>query len=267
MIRQIVRLGCFAVAAALFTSSVAMAQPYNGWTSLPRVTNGFPNSSLTITNPNTNPGTIVIDDRNFGTGSGVNMHMVQASKDNGATGYTHSITEGFRIEADVTLADGTNAPRKEAGFRVIGNPTGEALFIINSDAGEIVAFGGGAPFKLFGNNAGGNGYTPGTTIHMGMQYLPVGLSGQPKGTLEYFITRPGGSPETSGPLLWDNTEGGPTNFQVAAYVQGAPADANDFMTATFGNLTITPIVPEPASIGVLSVAGASLLARRRRRVA
>ncbi len=34
--------------------------------------------------------------------------------------------------------------------------------------GEIVAFGGGAPFYIFGNNGGGNGYTPGTTILMGI---------------------------------------------------------------------------------------------------
>jgi len=263
MFNKIVRFGCFAAAVALF-SSASLAQNYNGWVSVPRVGNGFPGSTLTLTNPGTNPGTVIIDDRNFGAGAGSNNHQVQASKDGGATAYVSPITEGFRLEADVKLQDGTNSPRKEAGFRVIGNPTGEALFIINSDAGEIVAFGGGAPFKSFGNNSGGNGYTPGTTIHMGMQYLPAGLSGQPKGTLEYFITRPGGAPESSGPLLWDNLEGGPVAFKLAAYAQGAPANANDFFTATFTNLTVTSIVPEPASIGVLSLGGLTLLARRRR---
>jgi hypothetical protein len=262
MIKSISKIAA-TFAIALLPAS-ALAQNFNGWTSVPRVSNGFPGSTLTLTNPMTNPGNVIIDDRNFGAGTGVNMHQVQASKDGGATAYTSAITEGFRVEADVKLTDGTNSPRKEAGFRVIGNPTGEALFIINSDAGEIVAFGGGAPFKLFGNNGGGNGYTPGTTIHMGMQYLPTALSGQPKGTLEYFITRPGGSPESSGPLLWDNAEGGPVNFQIAAYAQGAPANANDFFNAMFTNLTVTAIVPEPASMGVMSIAGLSLLARRRR---
>ena len=63
---------------------------------------------------------------------------------------------------------------------------------------------------------------------------------------------------------WDNLEGGPVAFKLAAYAQGAPANANDFFTATFTNLTVTSIVPEPASIGVLSLGGLTLLARRRR---
>jgi len=54
----------------------------------------------------------------------------------------------------------------------MNSPIGDMLFIVNSDAGEIVAFGG--PFYLFGNNGGGNGYTPGTPILMGIEYLGAG---------------------------------------------------------------------------------------------
>lgn len=57
---------------------------------------------------------------------------------------------------------------------------------MNSDAGVIVTFGG--PFNLLGNNGGGNGYGPGNTIFLGIEYLTAGdgVSGVPN-TREFFI--------------------------------------------------------------------------------
>ncbi|CAN5522400.1 hypothetical protein BH09PLA1_BH09PLA1_35090 [soil metagenome] len=254
-----------ALAAITLLPASAMAQ-FNGWKTNARVFNDFTTSTLTISNSNTNPGTVVIDDRGFvddGIGGNfANRHDVMASTNGGATAANINIGQGFTIQANVRLEDGSNAPRKEAGFRINSPVTGDLLFLVNSDAGEIVTFGGGGPFFSFGSNGGGNGYTPGQTILMGMTYRS-GFGGNP-GTSEYFINR-GAGLETSGQLAWSNTEGGPVNFNVGVYGQFSPnlSNTQDFATATFNNLSIVAI-PEPASIGLLSLAGVSMLARRRK---
>jgi hypothetical protein len=253
--------GLFAI-VTLIAAPFALAQPVNGITVNERVFNDFPTSALTVNNSNSiNPGSVVIDDRGFDTSAGgfANRHDALMSSDSGATAHTFSIDDAFSLSAEVTLDVGSVSPRKEAGIRINSPITGDALFIINSDAGEIVAFGGGAPFTLFGNNGGGNGYTPGSTITMGVIYTPSGggANGVP-GTLEYFIDR-GLGIETTGPLDWANLEGGPVDFSIGFYSQVAPADDNDFSTASFNNITYTP---EPSALIAL-LAGLSLLARRR----
>ncbi|HVT28649.1 MAG TPA: PEP-CTERM sorting domain-containing protein, partial [Lacipirellulaceae bacterium] len=144
-----------------------------------------------------------------------------------------------------------------------------ALLIVNSDAGEIVAFGGGAPFFSFGSNGGGNGYTPGSTILLGFTERGGGDGvGGTANTIEYFIDRdpfnPGGE-SSSGPLAWSNLELGPLTYNVGAYLQGGAANgAADSMHAVFSNVTYTAI-PEPATIGLglLGIVGLFGLGRRR----
>ena len=166
------------------------------------------------------------------------------------------ITEGFSVGAHVTLDAVSLTPRKEAGIRINSPVTGDVLFLVNSDAGEIVAFGGGAPFYLFGNNGMGNGYTPGDSIFMGVTYTP----GTP-GTIEYMIDR-GMGLESSGPLNWDNLEGGPVNYRVAFYLQGGSTTEGDGMVGRFENF-----VPEPSSFALCGLASLALgmAAWRRRR--
>ena len=77
------------------------------------------------------------------------------SSDAGASANVFSIDDTFTFKAEVTMRVGANSPRKEAGLRLNSPVTGDVLFLLNSDAGEIVAFGGGAPFALFGNNGWG----------------------------------------------------------------------------------------------------------------
>lgn len=247
--------------------AAAFAVPVNGINLAPRVGNGNPSSTLTMTTNNTIPGgTVSIDDRGF-TQAGTNRHDALISGDNGATAGVYGLGNGFTIQGTFNLTDGFNSGgRKEAGFEINGNPTGRALFIINSDAGEIVAFGGGMPFKLFGNNAGGNGYTPGQAITLGMTYTPG--TGGAKGTLEYFIDRTPNDPatgfDTSGPLNISNVEGGPTNYTLGAYAQvntNATNFPTDFIHLDITNLSAV-VTPEPTTLAALSLGG--LLLRRRR---
>jgi len=257
MIRNISRLSICAILGALPASAWAAI---NGLHSDPRVFNNNPTSTLTIVNSNTIPGHVNIDDRSF-TGTGTNRHDVCLSTDNGATDHLFPITEGFTIKANVTLNDGSNSPRKEAGFRINTSPAagqGDALFIINSDAGEIVAFGG--PFYNFRSPPYNEpAYVPGQTILMGMTYTP----GAP-GTLEYFIDR-GSGIESSGPLPITNTEGGFVDFHVCMYGQVNPSSTNveDFLNVDFNNIMASSLVPEPASMALIGLGGIAFLRRRR----
>ena len=149
MRKSFLRFACLG-AAALLPAAAALLRPRSGPTRT--VFNDFPTSTLTFTNPGTNPGTVVIDDRNLvnaGGGGFANRHDVLVSLDGNATNANFPISQGFTISTTLTLADGSNSPRKEAGIRINSSVTGDALFIVNSDAGEIVAFGGGAvlPFR------------------------------------------------------------------------------------------------------------------------
>ena len=232
----------------------------------PRVFNDFSTSNLTITN--NYPAQAVIDDRNLVDdgmgGTFANRHDLLFSSDGGSTAAVFDINDVVSLQMSIRLDTGTAGPRKEAGIRFNSGTTGDALFIINSDAGEIVAFGGGAPFHSFGSNNSANGYVLGSTILMGLVYR----GDLTPRTVEYFIDRdpstPGGV-ERSGELRWDNNENGPVNFTVGLYAQVAPSGPNDFVTARFTNI----VIPEPGS-GLLiasvfaSVAGTGRLRKSSR---
>lgn len=253
--------------------AVAGAQAINGINLQTRVFNDFTTSTLATTNTNANPGTVTITESNY-TNDGVggnfaNRHDAMFSTDHGATTASFDIRKGFTQSMIINLADGSNSPRKEAGFRIKSPVTGDALFIVNSDAGEIVAFGAGAPFFKFGDNASGGGYTPGTPLFMAETYTPAATPGG-QGTVQYYINRTaangfGAGVVTSGPLAYSNLEGGPVNYSIGAYVQVAPnltATPPDFLNASFTNLTAA-VTPEPTTLAALSLVGAALGRRRR----
>lgn len=264
-----------AALAALLVAGVAQAGPaINGLRLTPRVSNDFTTTTLVTTNGNSvnlgAPSTVTISETDF-TNDGVggnfaNRHDVTLSPDLGVSNQLFDIDDSFSVWTTVTLAVGSNSPRKEAGFRIDSQVTGTAQFLINSDAGEIVAFGGGAPFKLFGNNGGGNGYVPGTPILMGFTMRAAGDGNGPgQNTIEYFIDR-GLGIESSGLLPYGNLEGGPVNYAVSMYTQTAPNLANptEFANTTFANInySATPI-PEPATIGMALLATLGLAGIRR----
>lgn len=253
--------------ATLIGLAAANAQgaTIDGYYTSPRVFNDNPLSTLTITPAapiNANPVTININDQFTGAFSGANRHDVLASGDGGVTAYNFGIDDSFIFTTRLTLTDGFNAPRKEAGIRINSPITGEMLFLVNSDAGEIVTFGG--PFHLFGNNAGANGYTPGTSILLGIKQTGGGdgIGGIPD-TIEFFIDK-GAGIVTTGPLAWSNVEGGPLNFRLGVYAQGGANANGDFVNALFTDTTYT-VVPEPGTFTLVGMGLFGLLAFRRKR--
>ena len=255
----------FAFSATLIglVATNAQADPVNGYAINSRVFNNDPASVLTITPPviNFNPASFNIHDQYSGPFGGANRHDVLASTDGGATAHTFGIDDSFTFTTRLTLTDGFNSPRKEAGIR-FNSPIGDMLFLVNSDAGEIVTFGG--PFHLFGNNGGGNGYTPGSSILLGVREIGGGdgIGGNPD-TIEFFIDR-GSGIITTGPLPWTNLEGGLPSFTVGAYVQGDANANGDFVNGLFTDTTFTTIVPEPASFSLLGLGLLGALALRRK---
>lgn len=262
------RCACYAtlIGFGLAATHGAYAQ-INGYNVNPRVFNDNPGSTLTVTpaDPiNGNPATITIRDAFTGAFTGANRHDAVASSDGGVTSFNHSIDNSFVFTTRLTLTDGFNGPRKEAGIRINSPVTGDALFIVNSDAGEIVTFGGGAPFHIFGSNGGGNGYTPGNSILLGIREIGGGDGvGGIANTIEFFIDR-GAGIETTGPQPWSNSELGPVNFQVGVYVQGGANANGDFVNALFSNTTYSP-VPEPGTSALVGGGLLGLLAIRRKR--
>jgi len=260
------RYTCLATLIGLgLAAASAQADPINGYFTNPRVYNDNPGSTLTITPAapiNVNPATITIRDEWTLPAGWANRHDVLASIDGGVTPYTFGIDDSFIFTTRLTLTDGFNSPRKEAGIRINSPITGDMLFLVNSDAGEIVTFGG--PFHLFGNNAGGNGYTPGTTILLGIKEIGGGdgIGGVPS-TIEFFIDQ-GAGIVTTGPLPWTDLEGGPLSFTVGVYAQGGANADGDFVNALFTDTTFTTI-PEPGTFALVGMGLLGLLAIRRKR--
>jgi hypothetical protein len=259
--------GLVALVACMVMATAASAVNINGYKAVERIFNDDPGSTLTITPGapiNTNPANITIRDEYTGAFVGANRNDVLASADGGVSPLIHGIDDSFTFTTELTLTDGFDAPRKETGLRINSPVTGDALFLVNSDAGEIVTFGGGAPFALLGINSNGDGYTPGDTILLGITYLGGGdgNGGNPS-TIEFFIDQ-GNGIETTGPQDWDNLEKGALAFTVGVYAQGGTDTTGDFVNAVFNNTTYT-MIPEPASIGLVGLGLMGLMSTRRRR--
>jgi hypothetical protein len=274
-----IRRNLWLAAVAVGTLSVTTAHAQiNGLKTNVRVLNDFSTSILTPVNNNSvnaGPGLSLasIDDRvmvdDSIPGSFANRHDFTFSSDGGATNHVFTINDSYTVKTLVTLADGSNAPRKEVGFYLKPSLCCDLQFLVNSDAGEIVTFGG--PFHSFGSNGGGNGYTPGTTILMGFTMTAAGDGNGPlQNQITFFIDRlPGvvGGEDTFGPVDYGNGEGGPPfPYTISLYTQASPANAADFVTSTFNDIMFSPIttVPEPAScmLSLLGIMGLAFIRRR-----
>ena len=144
------------------------------------------NSELTTTN--NYPTSVVFDDQYSSTTGGIHFaqrHDLIFSSDGGSTPRLFNTTDSYDISFDIKLEAGVNAPRKEAGL-ILEQSIGTSHFIVNTDAHEIVVFGGFQPFYSF-NTSNGLTYNSGDTIRMRQIY--TGKTETTPGTFQYLVTK------------------------------------------------------------------------------
>ena len=228
--------------------------------------NDDPTSNFTSTN--NYPALISLSDQsvdnNGASGGFANRHVWRFSNDAGATNFRFSNTSYFDVSLTLTLT-GNASPRKEAGY-LFDTLGGQGQFIVNSDAREVVAFGGPLPFYSF-NVTNGLFYNLGDTITLGMSYFQ-----DPTDGLNKIIYRANNL--FSPALAFTNLEQGIiNNTTLGGYLQ-VPIDrtnANNGATATFANISIGPsVIPEPGSLllcagGLSALVPLAAMRRRQRR--
>jgi hypothetical protein len=202
-------------------SAVIHNRVFNDYPGATRITvNNYPNLiSFSEANVVGSTGFANRDDWRFST-DGVNDHL-----------FGH--TEYWSISATITLSGTPISPRKEAGLRLDSSVGGDGLFILDTDAHEIVAFGGPLPFYSFGNT-----FNSGNSVTMGITYENIG------GTNGIVYTANG----VNSPFLpMSNTEQG--------VIDGSTLG---------GYFQIQGIVPEPSSAALIGLGALTLFLRRRR---
>ena len=218
----------------------------------PRVYNDVPGATLTTVNNYSS--LISFTEQNVSAPSGyANRDVWHFSNDGGATAYQFQNNDYFSISMDVTLTgDPTSTLRKEAGF-VFNNPANDGgEFILDTDAHEIVAFGGFLPFYAFAPT-----FNSGNTVLMGITYANVG------GVNSIMYSANG----VNSPWLpFSNLELGVIDgTTIGGYfqIQQDPNVPSNSGSALFGNIAISS-VPEPATFVLLGLGALPLVLRRRR---
>ncbi len=197
----------------------------------PRVYNDYPGATLATVN--NYPSLVSFSEANVvGLSGFANRDDWRFSSDGGLTDHLFQNNEYWSISALVTLTGNPTSPRKEAGLRLDSSIGGDGLFVLNTDAHEIVAFGGPFPFYSFGNT-----FNSGDSVLMGITYQNVnGVNG--------IVYSANG---VNSPFLpMSNLEQGVINGSTLG-----------------GYFQIVGVVPEPSVLALLGVGALSCLLRRR----
>jgi hypothetical protein len=221
-----------------------------------RETNDDPTSNLTVINgyPNLISFSDLSVDNNGAAGGFANRHVWRFSTNGGASAYSFTNDSFFDVSMNLTLS-GDASPRKEAGF-LFDTLGGQGQFIVNTDAHEVVAFGGPLPFYTFSILS----FNSGDMIQLGMTYFRDS-DGKRK-----IIYHAGGL--SSGALEFTNLEQGIVDGSTLGgylQVQIDPNNPNNGATAEFSNVE-TAVVPEPTTMLLLGtgLAGLGGMIKRKR---
>lgn len=264
--------GAALVASLMLPTAVfAQVSSINSAIVHPRVFNDIPTATFGLAN--NYPVSLKFTESNVSAATGfANRDVWYFSNDGGGTNYSFQNNDFFQSSFQINMSGGNPALDLEAGY-LFSNPTGsfggDCQLIIKGN-GEVVQF-GGPSFHGFSASGDVPAYTLGSTYTMGFnyvldpntntpafQYSVNGVFGQSSPGNTYFDLGPGATIASGQPA----TLGG--YFQI----QNDPNNATNTGQVTFSNITITPVVvPEPASMGLLALAGMALAARRRSKMA
>jgi hypothetical protein len=208
----------------------------------PRVYNDVSNAVLTVV---TNyPALISFAETNVSATNGfANRDVWHFSADDGSTAFQFQSNDYFTASMKVTLNGYPATPRKESGF-VFNNPANDGgEFILDTDAHEVVAFGGYLPFYAFPKF-----FNSGDTVTLGITYFR-----DANGKNAIIYTANG----TNSPALeFSNTEQGViNNTTIGGYfqIQVDKANPTNSGSASFANITVSPA----AEVGVAAIANAA----------
>lgn len=206
--------------------------------------------TATVVTGGTYPSSFAIVEVGVSAATGFANRDVWRFSADGTTPYTFQNTEEFNVAMDLTLTGLPGTPRKEAGF-LLDSIGGQGQFIVNTDAHEVVAFGGPFPFYAFPAT-----FDSGETIRLGIDYSWDAVNGN--GVIVYTA---GGL--SSPALPFTNLEKGIIDGStLGGYFQivNDPANASNAGFAMFNNIAI---VPEPGTFALLALGMLPVLLRRR----
>ncbi len=205
----------------------------------------------TLTTANNYPTLVSFNEQGVSAASGFANRDVWRFSNNGTSAYAFNNNDFFQVSMTVTLTGGSVSPRREAGF-LLSTIGGDGQFIVNTDAHEVVAFGGPLPFYAFPAT-----YNMGNTITLGMTYF---LDGSGKRAVIYTANG-----VNSPALEFSNNEQGIIDgSRLGGYFQigNDAANPNNWGMAAFGDITFG--VPEPSTAALLGLGLATVLLCRRR---
>ncbi len=238
-------LACLAAGVATAIDACAQVGTINSATISPRVFNDIPGATLnvgTIYGPYPHPTLISFTEQGVSAATGyANRDVWRFSNNGGASAYAFANDDFFNVSMTLTLMGSPTSPRKEAGF-LLSTIGGDGQFIVNTDAHEIVAFGGPLPFYAFPAT-----FFSGNTITLGMSYFLDSNTG-----LRSIVYSANG---VNSPILaLSNLEQGIiSGSTLGGYFQivNAP-DPNNSGIAVFQNINIVAI-PEPTVLALLGL--------------
>jgi len=240
------------ISLAVGNAAFAQVSTINSAIVSPRVFNDVPGATLTTVS--TYPSVISFDEQNVSqVGGFANRDVWRFSNNGGASAYAFLNNDFFQVSMTLTLTGSPISPRKEAGF-LLTTLGGDGQFIVNTDAHEVVAFGGPLPFYAFPAT-----FDSGETITLGINYFLDGNTG-----LRSIIYSANG---VQSPILaLSNLEQGIIDGStLGGYFQinNDPSNPLNSGSAVFGNISI---VPEPSALALLisGVLPVGLMLRRRR---
>jgi len=238
------------IGLAAVTGAYAQITTVNSAVVTSRVWNDIPGA--TFTGVNTYPASISLSEAGVSqvTGGYANRDVWQFSN-NGTTAYALQNNDYFQASFNLTLTANTLTVRREAGFLFTTATSGDIQFIVDTDAHEVVQFGG---ISFYSFNPGLS-YNSGDTISLAMAYF---LDASGNNALQF---RANG---VSSPVYEFAAGTGIGNGStLGGYLQvvNDPANPSNAGTALFQNITL---VPEPSVFALLSLGLLPLVFGRRR---
>jgi hypothetical protein len=236
----------------LASASSGQAQIYtiNGANVQTRAFNDIPGATMTLFN--TYPSLIFFGESKVSAPTGfANRDVWSFSSDGGATPYQFKNNDYFHFSVNLTLTGSPSAPRKEAGLLFTTANHGDIQLIVNTDAHEVVQFGGISFYSFAGQ---GLSYNSGDNITLGMNYF---LAEDGKNALQFSAN------EFQSPVFeFAAGEGIGDGSKLGGYFQvvNDPNNPNNAGAAIFDNITI----PEPSAATLVGLGFAFLLILRRR---